>query len=116
MPEIENTAAELPAASPPWDVLFTAALVAIGVLLALCLIRAITGRRAPERVIAINMIGTLTVMAIGLLAFLKKEDYLVDVALIYTMLSFLAVVVLSRLSVGAYRAARKTDQEADHDA
>ncbi|MBR6028979.1 MAG: sodium:proton antiporter [Clostridia bacterium] len=116
MPEskLAETAAASPA--PPWEALFTIAAIAVGVLMALCLLRAISGRRTADRVIAINMLGTHTVIAIGLLALIKQEGYLIDVALIYTMLSFLAVVVLSRLSVGAARAAKNRDQSGEEEA
>ena len=38
-----------------------------------------------------------------ILAVLKGEGYLVDICLIYAMISFLAVVVLSRIYTGVYR-------------
>jgi len=70
-------------------------LLATGVFL--CLIRAITGKRFTDRVVAINMIGTMTVVFICILSVYLEETYLVDVALVYTLLSFLAVVVLCRV-------------------
>ena len=42
------------------------------------------------------------------------EDYLVDIALIYAMLSFLAVVLLCRIYIGIHRA--KKEKEAKKDA
>ena len=80
-----------------YELLYNAALVIIGLLLIACLIRAIRGPRIADRVIAINMTGTMVVIVICVLAFLMGEDYLVDVAMIYTMLSFLAVVVLTKI-------------------
>lgn len=43
------------------------------------------------------MMGTLIVITICVLAFLMNEGYLVDIAMIYTMLSFLAVVLLTKI-------------------
>ena len=40
---------------------------------------------------------------IAILAVLKNQGYLVDICLIYAMISFLAVVVLSRIYTGVYR-------------
>ena len=37
------------------------------------------------------------------LALLMEEGYLADVALIYALLSFLAVMLLCRIFIGAYR-------------
>ena len=99
-----------------YELLYNAALVVIGVLLFACLIRAIRGPRIADRVIAINMMGTLVVIAICVLAYLMGEDYLVDVALVYTMLSFLAVVVLTKVYTGVYREKRRRQEEADRHA
>ena len=97
-----------------YDLLYNAALVVIGVLLFACLVRAIRGPRIADRVIAVNMMGTLVVIAICVLAFLMGEDYLVDVAMVYTMLSFLAVVVLTKVYMGIYREKRRqAEKEGD---
>ncbi|MDO5143272.1 MAG: monovalent cation/H+ antiporter complex subunit F [bacterium] len=90
-----------------YQMLFTAAALVIGVCMLLCLIRAIRGPRIADRVIAINMMGTLTVTLIFLLGFLRGEGYLADIALIYTTLSFLAVVLLSKIYIGIYHEARR---------
>ena len=100
-----------------YDMLYNASLVVIGLLLVACLIRAIRGPRIADRVIAINMTGTMVVIVICVLAFLMGEDYLVDVAMIYTMLSFLAVVVLTKIYMGIYREKRRrAEKEGDHHA
>lgn len=86
-----------------YDLLYNGSLIVIGLLLIACLIRAILGPRIADRLIAINMIGTLVVITIFLLSFLMNEGYLVDIALIYTTLSFLAVVLLSKIYMGIAR-------------
>ena len=97
-----------------YELLYNASLVIIGLLLVACLIRAIRGPRIADRVIAINMTGTMVVIVICVLAFLMGEDYLVDVAMIYTMLSFLAVVVLTKVYMGVYREKRRhAEKEGD---
>ena len=85
-----------------------------GVLLLCCLVRAIIGPRIADRVIAINMMGTLIVIIICILSFLMHEGYLVDVALIYVMLSFLAVVLLTKIYMGVYREKRRREEEENH--
>lgn len=94
-----------------YEVLFNGALVVIGILLILCLIRAIRGPRIADRIVAVNMMGTLIVITICVLAFLMGEGYLVDVAIIYTMLSFLAVVLLTKVYMGIYRQKRREEKE-----
>ena len=95
-----------------YGVLYNAALVVLGILLFACLIRAIRGPRIADRVIAINMMGTLIVIIICVLSFLMSEGYLVDVAIVYTMLSFLAVVLLTKVYMGVYREKRRRAEAA----
>ena len=90
-----------------YNVLYIAALVVIGALLLACLVRAIRGPRIADRVIAVNMVGTLVVISICILSFLMGEGWLVDIAMIYTMLSFLAVVLLTKVYMGIYREKRR---------
>lgn len=83
--------------------LFYGILSVLAVLLLFCLIRAVVGPRIADRLVAVNMITTMVIVMIALLAVLKGEGYLVDICLIYAMISFLAVVVLSRIYTGFYR-------------
>lgn len=99
-----------------YGVLFNGTLIILGVLLFLCLIRAIRGPRIADRIVAVNMMGTLIVIAICVLAFLMGEGYLVDVAIIYTMLSFLAVVLLTKVYMGVYRQKRQEQKEEEEHA
>ena len=78
-------------------------MIAIGVLLLFCLLRAVLGPRIADRVIAVNAAGTLVVILICILALRLGEGYLTDIAMIYTMLSFLAVVLLTRIYMGVWR-------------
>ena len=89
-------------------------MIVIGVLLLFTLIRAIRGPRIADRIIAVNMMGTLVVITICVLAFLMNEGYLVDVAIVYTMLSFLAVVLLTKVYMGVYRQKRKEKGDEEH--
>ena len=101
-----------------YNVLYTGALVVIGVLLLACLVRAIRGPRIADRVIAVNMMGTLIVITICILSFMMAEGWLVDIAMIYTMLSFLAVVLLTKVYMGIYREKHRQEMEkegAQHD-
>ena len=95
-----------------YNLLFTVVLAVLGVLLFLCLLRAILGPRIADRVVGINMIGTIVIMLIAILALMLGEGYLVDIAIIYAMLSFLAVVVLAKIYIGVYlaRKAKEGDE------
>lgn len=81
-------------------------MIVIGALIILCLLRAILGPRLADRIVSINMIGTMTIVEIAILALYMRESYLFDVCLIYAMISFLAVVVLTKIYEGAYQERR----------
>ena len=53
-------------------------------------------------VVAVNMMGTMTMVMIAILALLLDEGYLVDICIIYAMISFLAVIVLTKVYIGIY--------------
>ena len=79
-------------------------------MLALCLMRAVIGPKIADRLVALNMMGTMVIVSIALLAVIKKQGYLVDICLIYAMISFLAVVVLTRIYTGVYREAKEHEK------
>lgn len=85
-------------------------LVALAVIALVCLARAIMGPRFTDRIMAGNMIGTKTLLMVCILAILLGEGYIADIALIYALLSFLAVVVLSKLVVTNHRV-KKSQQD-----
>ena len=88
---------------------------ALGVLTLLalaCLVRCILGPRISDRVLAINVTGTITVIMVALTVLLLGEGYLADIALIYAMLSFLAVILLSKVYTGIYQ--ERKHEEALH--
>ena len=80
-------------------------------LLVLCLIRAVIGPRIADRLIAVNMMGTMVMVMISLLAVVKNQGYLMDICLIYAMISFLSVVVLTRIYTGVYREAKEHEKQ-----
>ena len=94
-----------------FDWIFYGVLSVQAVMLILCLLRAGKGPRIADRLVAVNMMGTLVMVMIALLAVLKDQGYLVDICLIYAMISFLAVVVLSRIYTGVYRDAKAHEKK-----
>jgi len=87
-----------------FDILFTSALVILALMLFVCLYRAVRGPGTVDRIIAVNMISTITIMLIALSAMLIDAGYLMDIAIIYAMLGFLAVVLLCKIYIGIFRA------------
>ncbi len=84
----------------PW--IFISILIILSILLFFCLIRAIKGPAIADRVVAVNMMGTIVMVIIAMLAVYMGEGYLLDICLIYAMISFLAVVVLTKVYSGVY--------------
>lgn len=78
--------------------LLSAAALAVLVVMALALVRALLGPTTWDRILAVNMFGTKTVLLIALLAALTGRGDYIDVALLYAMLNFLAVVAVLRLT------------------
>ena len=87
------------------------ALIVLAALSILCLVRAIKGPRPADRIVAANMLGTLTMAMIVILLDKLHEGYLADIALIYALISFLAVVVLCKVYTGAYKTKKKEEDQ-----
>ena len=102
--------------------LFIGILLVLALMLVLCLVRAIIGPRVADRLVSVNMMGTIVMVIIAILAVIMNEGYLVDICLIYAMISFLAVVVLTKVYTGVYLEAKdkkerkeKKKEEAKHE-
>ncbi len=97
-----------------YNILFTTALIVLAILVMLCLVRAIIGPRIADRIVSVNMTGTMVIVMIAILALMLEEGYLVDICIIYAMISFLAVIVLVRVYMGVYRQGKEERQEEKH--
>lgn len=82
--------------------IFHIILVVLAIMLGFCLVRAVIGPRIADRLVAVNMMGTMIMCIIVILGVVMNEGYLADIALIYAMISFLAVVVLTKVYTGVY--------------
>ena len=74
-------------------------MVFLSILMFFCQYKELKGPRYTDRMICINVIATLAVSFICILSVYLDETFLVDIALVYSMLSFLAVVVLCRIVI-----------------
>lgn len=97
--------------SNAYGLLYAGSLSLLAVLVILCFIRAVRGPSIADRIVAVNMIGTQIIIMIGIVAMMIGEGYLADVALIYAMISFLAVVVLCKVYMGVFLERRAKAQE-----
>lgn len=86
-------------------------LIVLSLMVILCLVRALTGERIADKVVAANMMGTIVIVIIAILAFMLGEGYLADICIIYAMVSFLAVIILTKIYTGIYIAQHKKKKE-----
>ena len=76
------------------------AAAAVLVLLAIAMFyRALRGPTTQDRVLAVNVLGTNTVVILALLGSGLGEPSLLDIALIYALLNFLMAIAISKFSV-----------------
>lgn len=80
------------------DVLLLAAAAFVVVSL-VGLYRIVRGPTMPDRVIAVNVIGSNTVIVIALLAAAIGEPGALDIALVYALLNFVLSIAISKFSV-----------------
>ncbi len=77
--------------------MFIAVLVAILITMGLALVRALAGPTTYDRIAAVNMFGTKTVLLIAVLAFFSGRTDLLDIALVYALINFIGVVAALKL-------------------
>ena len=82
-----------------YQILYSSALLVLALLMGLMLIRSARGPGAPDRLLSINMLGTMVIGCVLILSALLGELWLVDVALLYTMISLISVLILARVYI-----------------
>jgi multicomponent Na+:H+ antiporter subunit F len=78
--------------------MYAAAMVAILVTMGLALIRAAAGPTIFDRIMALNMFGTKTVLLIAVIGFLTGRPDFLDIALVYALINFIGVIAVLRFS------------------
>lgn len=76
--------------------MLTAAALAILVTMALAITRALLGPTVYDRILAVNMFGTKTVLLIAFIAAIAERGDYLDVALVYAMINFVAIVAVMK--------------------
>lgn len=61
--------------------------------------RAIRGPTMQDRVLAVNVLGTNTVIILAILAAALSEPTFLDIALVYALLNFLVAIAISKFTV-----------------
>jgi len=74
--------------------MFIAASAAVIVAIVMGLIRALLGPTIYDRILAGNMIGTLTVILISVHGFLAGRPEFLDIALVYALINFIGTIAI----------------------
>lgn len=77
--------------------MFVAAALAILVTMAVALARAVAGPTIYDRILAVNVFGTKTVLIIAVLGFLGGRPDFLDIALVYALINFIGVIAILKL-------------------
>jgi multicomponent Na+:H+ antiporter subunit F len=72
------------------------AALAILAVMALVLVRAVLGPTIYDRILAVNVFGTKTVLLLALLAFITGRLDVLDIALAYALINFIGVIAALR--------------------
>lgn len=79
--------------------MFGAASLAVLVIMAMVLVRALMGPSVFDRILAVNLFGTLTVVLIALLGFLIERPEFLDIALVYALINFIGTIAVTKYCV-----------------
>jgi len=76
--------------------MFAAATLAVLVVMGLALVAALRGPTVYDRILAVNVVGTLAVVLIAVLGFLMERPEWLDIALLYALINFLGTIAVSK--------------------
>lgn len=94
--------------------MFLAAIIGVAVTMLLILIRAIVGPTVYDRILAINLFGTKTVLFVAVLGFLNGRPEFLDLGLIYALINFIGTVaVLKFMQYGDLGWEEASDEDPD---
>ena len=74
--------------------MYTAAALAIMITMGLAIARVLLGPTVYDRIMAVNMFGTKTVLIIAVIAFITKRHDLLDIAVVYALINFIGIVAV----------------------
>ncbi len=74
--------------------MFTVTTFAVLIALGIALVRAFLGPTVFDRILAVNSVGTKTVLLIAILGFLTGRPDFLDIAIVYALINFIGVVAV----------------------
>lgn len=74
--------------------MFEAAALLIIIAVFLALYRGVKGPTIYDRVLAVNVIGTKTVVLLAIIGFINGRPHFLDIALVYALINFIATIAI----------------------
>ncbi len=76
--------------------MFIGAVIAILIVMFMALVRSLVGPTVYDRILAINLFGTKTVLLVAVLGFMTGRPDFLDIALAYALMNFIGVIGVLR--------------------
>jgi len=73
---------------------FAAAMIGVLATMLLALVRALKGPTVYDRVLAVNMFGTKTVLLLSVIGFLTGRPDFLDLGLVYALINFIGTIAI----------------------
>ena len=76
--------------------LYAVATIAVVASMAMALARALMGPSVYDRILAVNMFGTKTVLLLALVGYLMGRPDFLDIALAYALINFIGTIAIMK--------------------
>jgi len=76
--------------------MYTAAALAVLIAMVLALFRAFAGPTLYDRILAVNVFGTKTVLLIAVVGFMMGRPDFLDIVMVYALMNFISVIGILR--------------------
>lgn len=96
--------------------MFIAAAIAIIITMALALVRALAGPSIYDRILAVNVFGTKTVLIIAVLGFVQGRPEFIDIAIVYALINYIGIVAVLKFFQRGNLADGPDDADGDREA
>ncbi len=82
-----------------YEILFNLVMIYLSVIAGMLLVRSIKSRSVCDRLLCVNMISSLVISLIVMLSARLNDTSALDIALIYVLISFMAVVIFAKVYI-----------------
>ena len=76
--------------------MWIAAAIALAIFVVIVIIRLILGPTIPDRLVALDTVNTIVIVVMVILGAAFKEVLLIDVAIVYALLSFITTLFIAK--------------------